>query len=267
MGNVVATPDIERIDLDVEGMTCAACVTRLEKALYRVAGVRDVTVNLALERASLQIDTGATGFEALADAVNGAGFSVAREHLTFAVRGMTCAACATRVEKALRRTPGVLEASVNLVRERASIDIVRGRVRSEDVATALERAGYSASFDPVEPGAETQLDEEKAIRERRIVILSAALTTPLVLGMLLQVLGYEDLHVIPAFEVLLATPIQFVIGARFYRGAFNALRGGSARKPTANSTSRSPPSSSRSCCLASTWKTGRSAAQRGRFAH
>ena len=228
MGNVVATPDIERLDLDVEGMTCAACVTRLEKTLSRVPGVHDVTVNLALERASLQVDTGATGFEALADAVNSAGFSVARENLTFAVRGMTCAACATRVEKALRRTPGVLEASVNLVRERASIDIVRGQVRSEDVANALERAGYSASFDPVEPETETQLDEEKAIKERRIVILSAALTTPLVLGMMFQVLGYEDLHVMPAFEVLIATPIQFVIGARFYRGAFNALRGGSA---------------------------------------
>lgn len=228
MANVVETPDIERLDIDVEGMTCAACVTRLEKALSRVPGVRDVTVNLALERASLQVDTGATGFEALADAVNGAGFAVAQENLTFAVQGMTCAACATRVEKALRRTPGVLEASVNLVRERASIDTVRGQVRSEDVASALERAGYSASFDPVEPEAETQLDEEKAIRERRIVILSAALTTPLVLGMMFQVLGYEDLHVMPAFEVLIATPIQFVIGARFYRGAFNALRGGSA---------------------------------------
>lgn len=228
MGNVVATPDIERLDIDVEGMTCAACVTRLEKALSRVPGVHEVTVNLALERASLQVDTGATGFEALADAVNGAGFTVARENLTFRVQGMTCAACATRVEKALRRTPGVLEASVNLVRERASIHIVRGQVRSEDVANALERAGYSASFDPVEPEAETQLDEEKAIRERRIVILSAALTTPLVLGMMFQVLGYEDLHVMPAFEVLIATPIQFVIGARFYRGAFNALRGGSA---------------------------------------
>lgn len=228
MGNVVATPDIERLDLDVEGMTCAACVARLEKALSRVPGVRDVTVNLALERASLQVDTGATGFEALADAVNGAGFSVARESLTFAVQGMTCAACATRVEKALRRTPGVLEASVNLVRERASIDIVRGQVQSEDVVTALERAGYSASFDPAEREAETLLDEQKAVRERRIVILAAALTTPLVLGMLFQVLGYEDLHVMPAFEVLIATPIQFVIGARFYRGAFNALRGGSA---------------------------------------
>ena len=228
MGNVVETPDIDRLDLDVEGMTCAACVTRLEKALSRVPGVRDVTVNLALERASLQVDTGATGFEALTDAVDGAGFSVARENLTFRVEGMTCAACATRVEKALRRTPGVLEAGVNLVRERASIDIVRGQVRSEDVANALERAGYSASFDPAEPEAETRFDEEKAIKERRIVILSAALTTPLVLGMMFQVLGYEDLHVMPAFEVLIATPIQFVIGARFYRGAFNALRGGSA---------------------------------------
>ena len=228
MGNVVAIRDIERLELDVEGMTCAACVTRLERALSRVSGVRDVTVNLALERASLEIDPGATGIEALADAVNGAGFSVGRETLSFAVEGMTCAACATRVERALGRIPGVLEASVNLVAERASINIIRRRVRTEDVATALQRAGYSADFDPAEPEAQVQLDETKANNERRIVILSAALTIPLVLGMLFQVLGYEDLHVMPAFEVLIATPIQFVIGARFYRGAFNALRGGSA---------------------------------------
>ena len=228
MGNVVAIRDIERLELDVEGMTCAACVTRLEKALSRVSGVHDVTVNLALERASLEIETGATGVETLADAVNGAGFSVGQDSMSFAVGGMTCAACATRVEKALQRIPGVLEASVNLVAERASINIIRRHVRSENVATALQRAGYSADFDPPEPDAQVQLDEAKAANERRIVILSAALTTPLVLGMLFQVLGYEDLHVMPAFEVLIATPIQFVIGARFYRGAFNALRGGSA---------------------------------------
>ncbi len=228
MGNVVAIPDIERLEIDVEGMTCAACVTRLEKTLSRVSGVRDVTVNLALERASLEIDSGATGVEALADAVNGAGFSVGRDTLAFAVGGMTCAACAARVEKILGRIPGVLEASVNLVAERASINVIRRQVQTEDIATALQRAGYSADFDPPEPDAQVQLDEAKAVNERRIVILSAALTTPLVLGMLFQVLGYEDLHVMPAFEVLIATPIQFVIGARFYRGAFNALRGGSA---------------------------------------
>ena len=228
MGNVVTIRDVERLEIDVEGMTCAACVTRLEKTLSRVSGVRDVTVNLALERASLEIDSGATGVEALADAVNGAGFSVGRDTLAFAVGGMTCAACAARVEKILGRIPGVLEASVNLVAERASINVIRRQVQTEDIATALQRAGYSADFDPPEPDAQVQLDEAKAVNERRIVILSAALTTPLVLGMLFQVLGYEDLHVMPAFEVLIATPIQFVIGARFYRGAFNALRGGSA---------------------------------------
>ena len=178
MSDVVAIRDIERLELDIEGMTCAACVTRLEKALSRVSGVRDVSVNLALERASLVVDTGATGIEALTDAVNDAGFSVGRETLPFAVEGMTCAACATRVEKALQRIPGVIEASVNLVAERASINIIRGQVRSEDVETALERAGFCANFDPAEPMAQTQLDDAKAVSERRVVILSAALTTP-----------------------------------------------------------------------------------------
>ena len=228
MSDVVTMRETERLELDVEGMTCAACVARLEKALSRVPGVREVSVNLALERASLVVDTGAIGIEVLTDAVSGAGFSVGRETMAFAVEGMTCAACVGRVEKALGRIPGVLEATVNLAAERASIDVVRTQVDADDVATALRRAGYSANFDAVEPEAQTRLEDSKADSERRIVILSAALTTPLVLGMIFQVLGYEDLHVMPAFEVLIATPIQFVIGARFYRGAFNALRGGSA---------------------------------------
>ena len=93
--------------------------------------------------------------------MNGAGFSVGRETLSFAVEGMTCAACATRVERALGRIPGVLEASVNLVAERASINIIRRQVRTEDVATALQRAGYSADFDPAGPEAQVQLDETR----------------------------------------------------------------------------------------------------------
>ena len=228
MSDVATIRELERLELHIEGMTCAACVTRLEKALSRVPGVGDVSVNLALERASLEVDARTTGIETLASAVSGAGFSVGREALAFGVEGMTCAACATRVERALRGIPGVLEANVNLAAERASVDAVKGQVRLEDIATVLQRAGYDANPDAAEPETRTLLEEERAAGERRIVILSAALTTPLVLGMLFQVLGYEDLHVMPAFEVLIATPIQFVIGFRFYRGAFNALRGGSA---------------------------------------
>ena len=221
-------PAEQRLTLDIEGMTCAACSTRLEKALTRAQGVREATVNLATERAVVTIDAGATDLPSVAQAVSRAGFAVGQESLSFAVEGMTCAACVARVEKALRRVPGVFDASVNLAVERAHVSFAQPSVEPAALVGAVAKAGYQALL--VEPGEGGRQAREQAQldRERRVLILSAALTLPMIIGMTLDVLGFEDLHVMPSLEVVLATPIQFLIGLRFYRGALNALRGGTA---------------------------------------
>ena len=218
----------QRLTLDIEGMTCAACSTRLEKALTRTPGVHEAAVNLGTERAAVTIDPGATDLVSVAEAVARAGFAVGRDVIALPVEGMTCAACATRVEQALARVPGVFEAHVNLAVERAHVTIAHRTVTPEVLAEAVGQAGYSAVL--TAPADESRREREQAQldRERRVLTLSAALTLPLVIGMILEVLGYEDLHVVPALEVVLATPIQFLIGLRFYKGALNALRGRTA---------------------------------------
>ena len=158
-----------------------------------------------------------------------AGFGASTEERSFAVQGMTCSACATRVETALRRVPGVVDAAVNLALERAAVTTVAGAVEPALLAERLATAGYrlvlpTAANDP----AAQRTEAERIDAERRTVWIAALLTMPMVVGMALRELGYEDLHLMPAAEVLLATPVQFVLGARFYRAAWRALRAGGA---------------------------------------
>ena len=150
--------------------------------------------------------------------------------LQLPVRGMTCAACASRVEVALRETPGVREANVNLALETAAVVLAEG-TSTGVLAERVAKAGY-ALLPALSPGAATTDQEAADARsrdaERRAVVVASVLTIPMVVGMIFYQLGYEDLHLMPAAEVLLATPVQFVLGARFYRGAAAALRHGGA---------------------------------------
>ena len=218
------------LELPIEGMTCAACVSRLGKALERVPGVLSADVDLALERATVGIDHTANA-ASLTEAVAGAGFNVATEERSFAVEGMTCSACSLRVEEALRSEAGVLEAEVNLALEQATVTVVAGGTLNAALVERVRRAGYrlAASETRDEEHRQRAEDEQRRLdAERRTVVVAVALALPMVGGMILTLLGYEEWHLMPAAEVLLATPIQFVIGARFYRAAFNALRGGAA---------------------------------------
>ena len=150
--------------------------------------------------------------------------------LQLPVRGMTCAACASRVEAALRETPGVREANVNLALETAAVVLAEG-TSTGILAERVAKAGY-ALLPALSPGAATSdqdaADARSRDAERRAVVVASVLTVPMIVGMIFYQLGYEDLHLMPAAEVLLATPVQFVLGARFYRGAAAALRHGSA---------------------------------------
>ena len=195
----------QRLTLDIEGMTCAACSTRLEKALTRADGVREASVNLATERAVVTIDAGATDLPAVAEAVSRAGFAVGTETLSFAVEGMTCAACAGRVETALRGVPGVVDANVNLAIERAHVSFAHRCADADQLADAVAKAGYRALMVEPEEGSRQAREQAQLDRERRILILSAALTLPMVIGMTLDVLGYEDRWVCPCIDSALKT--------------------------------------------------------------
>lgn len=213
----------------ITGMTCGACAARLEKALSRVPGVESANVNFATEQADVVYDPASTDVAGVTGAIARAGFGIGESTFSFAVGGMTCSACSGRIEKALSRVPGVLEANVNLALERADVRAIAGQVDRHVLEAAVTAAGYTARFpDTAADDADEQQREHDARalrRERYVLITSALLTLPLVAQMGAMVLGLH-VHLSPWVELGLATPVQFVIGARFYRAAWKAIRAG-----------------------------------------
>src|SRR5450830_2106433 len=129
--------------LAIEGMSCASCVGRVEKALLKVDGVTGASVNLATETARVVSDT-VIPFASLKAAVEKAGYTVLQREIDLNVAGMTCASCVGRVEKALLKVPGVAGASVNLATESARIK-VSGDADAAALIAAIAKAGYEAS--------------------------------------------------------------------------------------------------------------------------
>ena len=208
-------------DLPIAGMTCASCAGRVEKALAKVPGVTSVSVNLATEQA--RIEAPADSLPLLLDAVAQAGYSVPSQTVELNIGGMTCASCAGRVEKALAKVPGVTNATVNLASERAHIESL-GPIDPARLIEAVTKAGYSAQL--TENVHATQDDQHKRLRRERWSLVAAiVLALPLVLPMLVEPFG---LHwMLPAWaQFLLATPVQFILGARFYVAAWKAVKAG-----------------------------------------
>ena len=208
-------------DLPIAGMTCASCAGRVEKALTKVPGVTAVSVNLATEQA--RVEAPADSLPALVEAVTHAGYSVPSHSLELSIGGMTCASCAGRVEKALAKVAGVKSVSVNLASERAHVDLL-GHVDPAVLIEAVGQAGYTAQLtdnaQAVEDDQHTRLR-----RERWSLVAAIVLALPLVLPMLVEPFG---LHwMLPAWvQFLLATPVQFILGARFYVAAWKAVKAG-----------------------------------------
>ncbi|QCO03862.1 heavy metal translocating P-type ATPase [Azospirillum argentinense] len=215
------------LDIGISGMTCASCVGRVEKALSRLPGVTGVSVNLATERARVAF-AGDPDPRAVAEAIENVGFEPQRQDFDLTVGGMTCASCVARVEKALLRVPGVESAAVNLATERAHVTAYAGTVDAARLAEAVEMTGFTAAPVADTESAATAEDpaQDRNRRDLRHVLIAAALSAPLVLGMAGDLLGL-NLMLPPWAQFLLATPVQFWLGWRFYRAGFMAARAGS----------------------------------------
>jgi len=205
--------------LPVSGMTCASCAGRVERALLKVPGVASASVNLATEQ--VHIESSESPLIKLIQAVEKAGYAVPLQTLELAVEGMTCASCVGRVERALLKVPGVHSATVNLASERARIEALA----TLEVATllqAVEAAGYKTHASDRQQAARDNNDQ-RLHRERRTVIIALLLAAPLVLPMFGDLFGQH--WMLPAWvQFLLATPVQFILGARFYVAGWKAVR-------------------------------------------
>ncbi|KFX62676.1 metal ABC transporter ATPase [Burkholderia sp. K24] len=243
-----ATP-ARTTELDIGGMTCASCAMRVEKALAKVPGVTRASVNLATEKASVYSDA-AVDPETLAGAVRKAGYEATpsappntasapgSRATELAIGGMTCASCAMRVEKALAKVPGVANVSVNLATETASVnpDQTGAGADTDALIAAVRKAGYEATL-MAPPDAAVSVTDTAALasvaqskrnqtrRELAAVVVSAVLTLPLVLPMVGEWFGLHTM-LSPWLQFSLASIVQFVFGARFYRAAYRAVRAG-----------------------------------------
>ncbi|MGQ3053701.1 MAG: heavy metal translocating P-type ATPase [Roseateles sp.] len=208
----------------VEGMTCASCVLRVEKSLAAVPGVAGVTVNLATEAATVDAADGVSP-EALRTAIEKAGYSVAEQTVELQIQGMTCASCVGRVEKALKRVSGVLGAEVNLATERARVRLVGREADAAALIAAVDKAGYAAAVVGATAAQAEASGSSRKLPDWWPIAVATALSLPLVLPMFGELFG---LHwMLPGWvQLALATPVQFWLGARFYRAGWKALRAG-----------------------------------------
>ncbi|MDH0442759.1 heavy metal translocating P-type ATPase [Stutzerimonas stutzeri] len=206
--------------LPVSGMTCASCAGRVERALLKVPGVASASVNLANEQ--VRVESSEADLAALIEAVQKAGYGVPVQSLELAIDGMTCASCVGRVERALLKVPGVRSAAVNLASERAHVEVL-GTPDPAALIQAVGAAGYHATASSERrPAADA---ERRLQRERWAVIAGLLLAAPLVLPMFGELFGQH--WMLPAWiQFLLATPVQFVLGARFYVAGWKAVRAG-----------------------------------------
>ncbi|RIV28764.1 Cu(2+)-exporting ATPase [Alicyclobacillaceae bacterium I2511] len=215
------------VTLPVEGMTCAACSARIEKNVAKLPGVESIHVNLASERARVVLDEQTT-WQDVVQKIEKTGYKVPTSRGEFNITGMTCAACVARIEKVVGRLPGVSSIQVNLGTEKAGVEFVPGVADVQAIIAAVEKAGYGAS-----QASQSQAEQERAKKQqayRRDVlkwVASAILTLPLVVQMFIMLAGGP--RFLPNWAAwVLATPVQFYIGWRFYIAAYHSLRGGAA---------------------------------------
>ena len=223
--------DVSTITLPIEGMTCASCVGRVERAIGKIEGVSAVNVNLATERASITTG-GPVNRSELVKAVESAGYTVPAETTELTVLGMTCASCVGRVERALKAVPGVVEASVNLATERATI---RGAADAKSLIAAIAGAGYEAK--PLAAKAADADDgDDRKEEERKLLKRDLTIAVILALPVFLMEMGS---HLIPSVHMYIAMSIgmqtswyiQFALttlvlaipGFRFYQKGLPAL--------------------------------------------
>ena len=259
----------QQIELPITGMTCASCVNRVTKALKKVPGVSEASVNLATEQAAVRYDSTQVAAGQLQAAVENAGYGVVTDQIEFPVTGMTCASCVNRVQKALKKVPGVIDANVNLASEQASVTYVPTSAGWSELKAAVENAGYGV-IETADTDAGSAEDVEAAARareladKRRKLLVGIAFGLPLFLlsmtrdfGLIAPWLtpfwaaaeaqmdaaggnvgGTMIMHYPAAADLLnwlflaLAMPVQFYSGWDFYVHAWKALKARTANMDT-----------------------------------
>ncbi len=228
----------KKIELPIIGMTCASCVARIEKGLSKLNGIFEVKVNLATEKASVIYDPGQIPLIELVNSINALGYEVPVEKISLPIRGMSCASCVGRVERALSQLEGVLQVSVNLATEKANVQFIPGVVGLADFHLSIQEAGYELlprqGVDiEMAIGREKPIKEDDFKRLKKRFIWGTILLIPVLTLASWKMMGLPDLFILGHdinyyLQLLFQTPLQFWIGWSFYSAAWRRLKQKSA---------------------------------------
>ncbi|PTY80780.1 copper-translocating P-type ATPase [Heyndrickxia sporothermodurans] len=225
--------EIKETDYQIIGMTCAACATRIEKGLKKMDGVKEANVNLALEKSSIKYDPEVVSDQDFQKKIQSLGYDVVKEKTEFDISGMTCAACANKIEKRLNKLDGVDNAAVNFALETVLVEYNPEHVSIPEMKEAIKKLGYS--LEQKKENAEEQVDhrQKEIEKQQGKFIFSLILSFPLLWAMVshfkfTSFIWLPDMFMNPWVQFALATPVQFIVGKQFYVGAFKALRNKSA---------------------------------------
>ncbi|TWI59191.1 heavy metal translocating P-type ATPase [Halalkalibacter nanhaiisediminis] len=222
----------KNISFEISGMTCAACSSRIEKGLSKMEGVNEAHVNLATEKANIRFQSDNLSLKDLTGKIEKLGYQVRLTKKEFDVNGMTCAACSNRIEKRLNKLDGVQKATVNLALETATVEYFEDAISTNEMKDAVDKLGYKLK-EKASDTERTNDKENEMKRQLRRFIFSAILTLPLFWSMVTHFeftswMWMPHALMNPWVQLAFATPVQFIVGAPFYVGAYKALRNKSA---------------------------------------
>ncbi|PFM60213.1 heavy metal translocating P-type ATPase [Bacillus cereus] len=220
-------------NFQISGMTCAACANRIEKGLKKVEGVQEANVNFALEKTKILYDPTQTNPQKFKEKVESLGYGIVSDKAEFMVSGMTCAACANRVEKRLNKLDGVSKATVNFALESATVEFNPDEISVNEMKSTITKLGYKLEVKSDEQNSSTDHRLKEIERQKKKFIISFVLSFPLLWAMVshfsfTSFIYLPDMLMNPWVQLALATPVQFIIGGQFYIGAYKALRNKSA---------------------------------------
>lgn len=222
---------LKKTQIKVTKMTCASCAQNIEKALNKIEGVKNASVNFSFEKASVEYDPALTGQAEFENTITSLGYGVAKSEKTIKIGGMHCASCALNIETALRKTPGITSANVSFPLERATISYDPAVLSIPDLIKVVESVGYTASekVERSDADREQRAREEEIKRQRTNFIIALVLAVPISLGDMGRNLGWTF---VPDFLkndhllFILATIVMLFPGRQFFEGTYKGLKHG-----------------------------------------
>lgn len=216
---------MKKLNIRVEGMTCEACSARIEKVLSKMEEVESVNVNSVTGLATVELNS-EENINEIPHKIEKAGYEVPMQTVKIDITGMSCEACAARITKLLNKLP-IEEAVINSITNSGVVRFKNGLVTEEEIIKQVEKAGYGATVVKDEDNVINRDDKElKGLK--RDLIISLIFTIPLFSAMFFHMAGVHTILSNGWVQLALAIPVQFYIGRRFYKGAFNSIRGGGA---------------------------------------